>query len=414
MWDDDPEDLEPDPVLYAQGRQADRTYASKSFVLNRSGSSDDGTPARFIYKVFDNEQEHRLERSGDEWLVRQTPAGRYQVKLLVARESGNVKELWIQRVPSLETQSTLETRLNLRGSEAQRLIDLVRLLPLIEPSDAESVRVNDDLIRDLFTTPSHLGSLYRSDPGQYRQMIVDDATARDVLALASRRRVRDEFRIMLDEPSFFDSLAKDVGGSSERVWQQFFERNPWILGVSLASQLLTSWDDERLEQIVSGFDISSPGKRTDALMRTVGRISSMVLVEFKTHRTPLLSPKYRSGCYPLSPAVVGGIAQIQGTVHQAVKSIGDRIQQRDDDGADIPDGMTYLIRPRSVLVVGELRQLQSATGGDHRSKIRSFELARRSLVEPEIVTFDELLARADFVVEAATVEEVDKDLDDDW
>ena len=99
MWDDDFEDLEPDPVHYAQGRQEDRTYASRSFVLSRSGSSDDRAPARFIYKVFDNAQEHRLERSGDEWLVRETPAGRYQFKLLVARESGNVKDLWIQRVP---------------------------------------------------------------------------------------------------------------------------------------------------------------------------------------------------------------------------------------------------------------------------------------------------------------------------
>ena len=244
-------------------------------------------------------------------------------------------------------------------------------------------------------------------------MIVDDATARDVLAIASRRRVRDEFRSMLDDPSYFDSLAEDVGGSSEQVWQQFFERNPWILGVSLSSQLLTSWDDEKLEQIVSGFDVASPGKRTDALMRTVGRIRSMVLVEFKTHRTPLLSSEYRSGCYPLSSEVVGGVAQIQGTVYQAVKSIGERIQQRDGDGADIPDGMTYLIRPRSVLVVGELGQLQSAAGGDHRGKIRSFELARRSLVDPEIVTFDELLARADFVVEAATFEGEDKRVEGD-
>ena len=412
------EDTEEDPAVYAQGRQSERTYASKSFPLERSQSEDDSSPARFIYKVFDNDGESRLEADGEEWLIRETPAGRFQIKLLVAREAGNIKDLWIQRVPASGATSTLETRLHLRGDEARRLVDLVRVLDLVPPEGERGVAVNDDLIRDLFTTPRPHASLYRSNPGRYRQMIVDDDTARDVLALASRRRIRDEFRKMLSDDSYFDGLAAETkGGSAERVWQDFFVENPWVLGVSVASQLLTSWSNERLEQVVAGFDISGPGKRTDALMRTVGRIRSMVLIELKTHRTPLIGPEYRSGCYPLSREVVGAVAQAQGTVHAAVKSIGDRIQQRNTDGSGSSDGMTYLIRPRSVLVVGELSQLKGATGGDNQDKIRSFELARRSLVEPEIITFDELLARAEFVVEAATAEEEDEedeDLDADW
>ena len=100
MWDEEFDDDKEDPVVYAQGRQPGRMYASRSFPLSRSGSDDDGLPARFIYKVFDNERESRLEKTGDEWTVRETPAGRYQLKLLVAREAGRIKDLWIQRVPS--------------------------------------------------------------------------------------------------------------------------------------------------------------------------------------------------------------------------------------------------------------------------------------------------------------------------
>jgi hypothetical protein len=63
--------------------------------------------------------------------------------------------------------------------------------------------------------------------------------------------------------------------------------------------------------------------------------------------------------------------------------------------------LTYLIRPRSFLVIERLSEFIDAEGGHHPEKIRSFELARRHLQEPEMGTFDELLARAEWIVEAS-------------
>ena len=40
-----------------------------------------------------------------------------------------------------------------------------------------------------------------------------------------------------------------------------------------------------------------------------------------------------------------------------------------------------------------------AQHGVHRPKYESFELYRRNLYEPEVITFDELLARAEWHVE---------------
>ncbi|MFI7227478.1 DUF6571 family protein [Nonomuraea angiospora] len=50
----------------------------------------------------------------------------------------------------------------------------------------------------------------------------------------------------------------------------------------------------------------------------------------------------------------------------------------------------------SFLIIGQLQQLLGQAGGDHQEKIRSFELYRRNTAEPEILTFDELLARAEW------------------
>jgi hypothetical protein len=225
--------------------------------------------------------------------------------------------------------------------------------------------------------------------------------ARDVVAIAHRQAVVERFRRLLEEPRFFSEAAQEFGGK-EAVWQNLLEENQWILGVSLAGQVLTNWNEEKLEQVVAGFSISGPGKRTDALMQTSGKIKALVFVEIKHHQTDLLDKKeykkeYRPGAWAPSSELSGGVTQIQQTVRLAVRQIGERLPETDESGAETGEH-TYLIRPRSFLILGNLEQLRGP-GGVHRAKYESFELYRRNLYEPEIITFDELLARAEWHVE---------------
>ncbi|WP_375503653.1 Shedu immune nuclease family protein, partial [uncultured Jatrophihabitans sp.] len=204
--------------------------------------------------------------------------------------------------------------------------------------------------------------------------------------------------LLEDDDAFAQAVAEIPGSKKEGVWQNFFEANPWILGLSLNGQLLTSWDDEKLEKIVAGRTVAGVGKRADALLATSGRIRSMVFAEFKTHQTPLLSTEYRDGCWAPSTHVSGGVSQAQGTIHRASTAIGERLALLDKDGAERLGEFGYLLRPKSYLVVGRLDEFVGASGGHHVDKVRSFELYRRQLVDPEIATFDELLARADWLV----------------
>ena len=174
------------------------------------------------------------------------------------------------------------------------------------------------------------------------------------------------------------------------------------MGVSLTGQLLTGWSKDKLEQVVKGSSIAGVGKRVDALLKTSGRIKSMVLAEFKTHRTALLAePFYRSGCWAPSKHLAGGVAQVQGTVSLATQDIRGRLAERSGDGTEIPGDFTYLIKPRSFLIIGMLDQFIGERGGQDPERFRSFELYRRNLAEPEVITFDELLAKAEYLVEAA-------------
>jgi bifunctional DNA-binding transcriptional regulator/antitoxin component of YhaV-PrlF toxin-antitoxin module len=237
------------------------------------------------------------------------------------------------------------------------------------------------------------------DPEKFRQAIANDATADDIVAMAHRKEVIARFRELLEDPEAFAEALEAHNGRREAVWQDFLEENPWILGITFAGQLLTSWSEEKLEQVVAGFSVAETGKRTDALLRTNGAIRSLVFAEIKHHEAPLLGAKYRSEAWAVSPELAGGVSQLQQTVYRARHDIGKRLRNTDDEGAETGE-VTFLVRPRSYLIIGDLGQLRGANGV-HPGKHRSFELPRRNLYEPEIVTFDELLARAEWHVSLA-------------
>jgi hypothetical protein len=335
-------------------------------------------------------------------VVDETPAGRKQVKIQVTRQAGNIRQIEIQRVPTTPGATEMQQVLKLGREASAQLILIARSLDNIPVEGGEGrIRVEDQLLRDIFSDPDAIARIYNSDPGRFRALVEYDPEATDVIALAHRREIVEHFRQLLTEPDFFESERQQTpGGGKEAVWQRFLEQNPWILGIGLAGQLLTSWSNEKLEQTVAGFSVSGPGKRTDALLRTSGSIRSLVFAEIKHHLTDLLGTQYRTACWAPSDELAGGVAQVQQTVHLATQQIGTALRDLDAESAETGDA-TYLYRPRSFLIIGNTAELRGSSGGPVPQRVSSFELYRRNLYEPEILTFDELLARAEWHVALA-------------
>lgn len=394
---------EPDEATYAQGRFPWRTYLSRSFPITNPRSRDFGQPARFISKVFDVAESTDSASATEEFIVMTSPAGRVQLKLLVARESDQVKELWIERVRTYaDGTARVEPILNLQREAASKLVALLARLHQFDIEGPTTVRIDDSLLDEVLADPEAVETAYKRNREQFRELIASDTSANDLIALANRRDQIAYFQELLSDDALFEEQRLALGGGPEKVWQEFFETNPWMLGVGLSSQLLTSWSSTKLEQVVSGFDIAGAGKRTDALMRTAGGIRHMVFAEIKHHRTPLLVSKpYRPACWSPSSELSGGVVQIQQTVYRATAEIGESLDELAEDGSTTGES-TYLHRPRSFLIIGRTSELRGEAGGVHKDKNRSFEVYRRNLYEPEVVTFDEVLARAEWQVELAS------------
>jgi len=64
----------------------------------------------------------------------------------------------------------------------------------------------------------------------------------------------------------------------------------------------------------------------------------------------------------------------------------------------------FLYQPRAFVVVGSLDEFRTDQGTNEQ-RFSSFELFRRNMVNPEVITFDELFERARFIVRHSEEEE---------
>jgi hypothetical protein len=142
---------------------------------------------------------------------------------------------------------------------------------------------------------------------------------------------------------------------------------------------------------VGGKDMTGAGgQNPDYIGITQGNVKFSVIVEIKTPDTPLLRghSEVRSGTWSLSKELTDAVAQIQANIDQWNVE-GARTRQNQPKLVD-----THTVTPKRIVVIGSLSELK-----DPQSKIYTFERFRRSLSNLEIITFDELLERARYIVE---------------
>ena len=401
-----------DDYEYFRNKRADRVYLSRTLSQKAFRRDADGTleefvrPFRIISKVVDGAESHEFFRDGKQISLRITDGQRQEIKAKFYEDTRDIATLQIQRY-SLDGGAPHKTYFTFVGPEIATLYNFLRNIQFVPIQDEHSAKLDDKFVESIVLTKEQAVLLLGQQPQLLEELTRHQITAQDVAILGHRRNQLTEFEKLLNDDSYFAKQREGLGPNrrTEDVWQTFFEHNTWIFGYGLNYVLNTPLDNEKLEQIVKGHDLTGSGKRVDALLKTQGLISSLSFGEIKTHRTPLLKQVktgYRTECWQLSDELSGAIAQVQRSVQTSLTNIRSRTDIKDSSGR--PTGeRVFLYRPRSVIVIGSLLEFQSEHG-INEDKYSSFELFRRHLSAPEIITFDELFERAKFIVESNVAE----------
>lgn len=398
-----------DDYEYFKNKRPDRVYLSRSLSQKQYRKDEAGQvqeferPFRVVSKVIDCAESHKFFKDGKQISLRITDGARQEIVAKFYEDTRGVFTLQIQRY-TVDSGAPHNTYFTFIGDEIGALYNFLRNIEVLPLRDELSARLDDKFVSSLVLTRQQALDLLALQPDLVEELLRTKVSARDVAELGHRRKQLAEFAQLLEDEPYFEAKRKMLGPNkgAEAVWQTFFEDNTWIFGYGLNYVLNSPLDGAKLETAVKGHDFLGSGKRVDALLKTQGLISALSFGEIKTHKSDLLKPvaqPYRKECWQVSDELAGGVAQVQRSVQTSLANIRSKIELKDASGTPTGEAL-FLYQPRSFLVIGSLAEFR-VVHGINEEKYSSFELFRRSLNAPEIVTFDELYERAKYIVESS-------------
>lgn len=385
------------PFEYHSHKRPSRTYASSKIV------PEDGDSYRLVSRVIDQENQYELVKLKDELVFEKSSGKRTEWIAKIFEDDKGLMFVTLQRYEKKTKNPHHSIRFSFTPNELSEFYKFLRVVKILPLKTTQKDQFENVQLEALLSGDDKWFEVLENKRNLVATFVEQRLTERDIVALGYRRQQLEAFENLLSDENYFQ-LALNKYKRPEAVWQRFFEQNEWIFGYGLDYIFSTGLEKDRmkLEQTVAGSDFTQSGKRVDALMKTRGAISSFSFVEIKTHTTRLIGKEYRGDSYPVSGDLSGAIAQIQKTVHMAVKGLTSKLTSKIEvttkDGDPTGD-IVYLHQPKSFLVVGSLDEFRTEYDQSvNEKKYSSFELFRRNITNPEIITFDELYERAKHIV----------------
>lgn len=375
-------------VDFFQLRKEGKIYLSKVFKL--SSNSD---RVRNIKIVFENSQIALLGEIEGALSLRQSSNMKQQIVALVTQDEKKVKRLTIQRFlqrKSGEFSAYEEPSFTFRDNEFQKLLQFIKSIGFIDLSNLENFQIEDfssnhgnkaivdsnekDVIQ-------FLSSIKGEERDELLFKIKSSLSKKDIDILLGRKDALEVFKYHLQHKDW-----------NEKEWQLFFEKEEWIFGYGLDYRIIKPFDRELN---VSSVGTDNKDKVIIDFLMTFTDFT--VTVEIKRPETLIFnSLQNRSGTWTFHSNFIEASSQVlEQKAEWAIlsqknnlynKSGNERLLQRTRDA-------------KSILVIGNKAQFLDLENIREREiKQDTFELFRRDSRNIEIITFDELYERANFIV----------------
>jgi hypothetical protein len=363
----------------------DTIFISKLTEFENSVTKEK-TSKRYIRKVFGDEESCEIVRVKGEFILRCSPTGRDQIKVIVHENDNRKIGFVLQKFRGDTGNPYQNTDFHFYRNEFNELLEFLTLVRFIDLSDINNFKLSfSDLKHKVLVDRSErelinaFKNLHGEDRLHLLEQIRDERlTKQDLDILSGRKEGLETFRKKL-------YVEKDW---TEPEWQVFFEQNTWIFGYGLDYRFLSIL---QREAALSDSDLN--GKNTIAGDFLLGSTDFTVLVELKKPDTPLFgSVQNRSRSWKLSKPLIDAVSQILAqkasweikALQNCYNSNGDLITQRSCD-------------PKCILIIGSRKQF-SDNPRNQDIKYRTFELFRRDSRNIELLTYDELYERAFYIV----------------
>lgn len=232
----------------------------------------------------------------------------------------------------------------------------------------------------------YIDSWENSDKFKLIERVAEEYTYDQLESLLNRCKVKsvEQFASNLCNEDF-----------KEKDWQDFFEKNKWMLSTVSTRLIFQNGDESKLlREVTQG----TPDNRNHGSSRAdyVGYNKTLTFIELKKPQTRIFKASKdstsRTNTWSFSNDFIDGVSQCLGQINSI---------EQNDAYDDSESELTYIKHsPKSIFVIGNLQYELSRDGITDRIRktcIKTFESFRHNSKNVEIITYDELFERVKYI-----------------
>ena len=375
---------------YFKLRKQAKTYISKVFAFNERNPER----IRHVRIVLEgNDEVHLGEIEGAMCLRLTGNVRKTQVSALITQDDKKIRRLTLQTFKTRAgdwIEAVEKNEFTFRSDEFSRLLHFLTQLGFIDLSNEENFQIEDISTKagpkTLIDAPDrglidHIQNMTEAQRNGLLNILHQSLTDEDINILLGRRQGLEEYEEHMRS-----------GDWSETQWQEFFEHEQWVFGYGLDYRVMRQFGREMT--VGSGGADNQNRPVIDFLMTFT---DYTVLVEIKRPDTPIFKKRRggRAGTWEFSAEFMSAVSQI---IEQKAEwlSFAQTDEHYNKPGNDVLTARTR--NAKSILVIGSRDEFNRSDDLRAANVMRdTFELFRRETRSIDILTFDELLERAQFI-----------------
>jgi hypothetical protein len=369
-------------------RREGKIYISKVFkIFQRSPE------IRRVKIVFENSELFAVGEIEGALSLRQSPKGKQQVLAVISQDDKQIRRLTLQRFdekPSGDIVGYKENAFSFRADEFHRLLTFLKSIQFIDFSNQENFQIEDLSSNSgnkalIDVAEKDILNAVKKMTGEEREALLKhlrgNLSKKDIDILLGRKEALENFSYHLINNDW-----------NELDWQNFFSEQKWIFGYGLDYRIMTQFDRE-----MNVSQIGTDNKEKVIVDFLMSFTDFTATVEIKKPDTPIFNKtKNRSGSWGFHSDFIDAVSQvleqktewqILGQQSNLYNKVGnEKLLQRTRDA-------------KAILIIGNKAEFLSVDKVREREiKQDTFELFRRGSRNVEIITYDELFERANFIV----------------
>ena len=375
---------------FIDGKDPKRIYISKR--INHTGThpktgEEINIPLRYVSKVINSEKILGEVKEKGVLQLRVTDSGKQEILAKVLEINNKIYVLTLQRYTK-GSGSPHKIHFSFIGNEILELRNFIDSIILLNFPDEYKTKIESaDLLK--------IKKIFSENPdiSLIEQVLKNNVTDKDIIALGYRKNQLEIFRKMLEENHLAEykrEVIKNTQIKDELAWQYFFNKNPWIFGYGLDYRFMGILQKEFS---ASGTEADGSGQVNGDFL--IGDRKFTTFLELKKPDTPLFkNSTNRSGVWKLSTDLMEAKSQI--LEQKASGQI--KIEKETIHNSDGKEIIQKSYDSKVILIIGNWDQVKDDTDLIRKTKIKTLELFRRDSRNIEIITYDELYERAKYIV----------------